>query len=177
MKCGTLSSAPEAPALAFTPLSGSFTGVGPGERLWEIALDVVLAVLTAGIGWLIWTIILAKTGQTPAKRLRDKVVVYSRTGTTARPLRFFTRELITTGMFLYLVAGLIWGYGVIIDIGGFWVNTFIIPIVIFLVIVTDIAWLFLPARRRLIDVILRTNVVEGNGISFSSFANQPERGA
>jgi len=137
-------------------------------------IDIGLALLTGGVGWIIWTIFLAKYGQTPAKRLRDKVVITSRTGQIAKGPRFFARELITVAIFFYLIAGFIWGFGVLIDVGGFWINTFAIPLFLGLVIVVDVMWLFLPARRRLIDVILGTNVVEGEGISYQSFATPPQ---
>ena len=73
-------------------------------------------------------------------------------------------------MYSYVVAGFFWGYGVILDIGGFWINTFVIPIALGLVIALDILWIFLPSRRRLIDVILGSNVVDGGGISFIDYS-------
>lgn len=131
-----------------------------------ITIDVVLAAVTAGIGWLVWTAVLFTKRQTPAGRLRDKVVVDARTARLASPGKYVARQVVLALMFAYLVAGFFWGFGVVLDIGGFWINTFVIPIALSVVIVVDILWVFLPPRRRLIDVILRTNVVEGQGISY-----------
>ena len=141
-------------------------------------IDIGLALLTGGVGWIIWTAFLSKYGQTPAKRLRDKVVIHSRTGRIANGWRFFGREMVIVAMFGYVLAGFIWGFGLILDIGGFWINTFVIPIFLGLVILIDALWLALPAKRRLVDVIFGTNVVEGEGISYQSFApqGQPDGG-
>ncbi len=143
-------------------------GLSAGDRFVAIGVDVALAVLTGGIGWLVWTALLAKKGQTPAKKLRDHVVINSKTARVVGTGRFFARELIVASMFAYLVAGGIWGYGLIIDVGGYWINSWVIPIVIAVVIAVDIAWMFMPARRRLIDVILSTNIVHGEGYSYQS---------
>lgn len=57
------------------PLPGEGSG-GSGfryasfqHRLGAYALDAVLAVLTLGIGWLIWSLIVWGEGQTPAKKI------------------------------------------------------------------------------------------------------------
>ena len=39
------------------------------HRLGAIALDAVLMVLTLGIGWIIWSMIVWSEGQTPAKKI------------------------------------------------------------------------------------------------------------
>jgi len=131
-----------------------------------VIIDVVLAAVTAGIGWLVWTAVLFTKRQTPAGRLRDKVIVDARTARLASPGKYVARQVVLVLMFAYVVAGFFWGFGVILDIGGFWINTFVIPVTISAVITADILWIFLPPRRRLIDLILRTDVVEGQGISY-----------
>lgn len=141
-------------------------GLAPVERLTAMAFDVFLALITAGVGWFVWTLILLGDSQTPAKRLRDHVVVDSRTARPASKLRFLSRELLIAIEFVYVAVGVVWGFGIILDIGGYWFNSWILPGFILSAVITDIAWLFLPARRRLVDVILRTNVVSGEGYSF-----------
>jgi hypothetical protein len=131
-----------------------------------VIIDVVLAAVTAGIGWLVWTAVLFTKRQTPAGRLRDKVIVDAGTARLASPGKYVARQVVLVLMFAYVVAGFFWGFGVILDIGGFWINTFVIPVTISAVITADILWIFLPPRRRLIDLILRTDVVEGQGISY-----------
>jgi len=136
------------------------------DRFIAIAFDLFLAVITAGVGWVVWTAILAKKAQTPAKRLRDHVVIRSRTGQVAGVGRFLSREIITIAMFAYIAIGALWGFGLIIDVGGYWINSWVIPGVILGAIAVDLLWIFLPPRRRLIDVILGTNVVAGDGYSY-----------
>jgi uncharacterized RDD family membrane protein YckC len=41
----------------------------PGRRLAGYLLDGLLGIVTLGIGWLIWALIVMKDGQTPAKQL------------------------------------------------------------------------------------------------------------
>ena len=131
-------------------------------------VDVALAVLTGGLGWLVWTLFLAQRGQTPAKKLRDHVVVRSTTAQVVGVGRFLARELIISVQFLYLVVGALWGFGLILDVGGYWINSWIIPLFIITVILVDLAWIFTPSRRRLVDVILSTNVVHGEGYSYQN---------
>jgi hypothetical protein len=164
--CGTASLNPVTASIPTAPVTFSYGGVSSWERILGVTIDVVLAAVTAGIGWLVWTAVLFSKRQTPAGRLRDKVIVDSKTARLASPGKYVARQVVVVLMFTYLVAGFFWGFGVVLDIGGFWVNTFVIPITLSLVIAVDILWVFLPPRRRLIDVILRTNVVEGQGISY-----------
>ena len=39
----------------------------PGRRLGGYLLEYVLAIVTLGIGWIVWFIVVAPRGQTPAK--------------------------------------------------------------------------------------------------------------
>ena len=41
----------------------------PGRRLAGFALDWVLSFLTVSIGWIIWWLIVARSGRSPAKQL------------------------------------------------------------------------------------------------------------
>lgn len=164
--CGAGSLSPVTASIPTAPVTFSYGGVSSWERILGVTIDVVLAAVTAGIGWLIWTAALFAKRQTPAGRLRDKVVVDARTARLASPGKYVARHVVSVLMFAYVVAGIFWGFGVVLDIGGFWINTFVIPITLSLVIAADILWVFLPPRRRLIDVILGTNVVDGQGISY-----------
>ena len=165
-RCGTGVVAATTSPMPVAPVTFSYGGVSSWERILGIVIDVALASVTAGIGWLVWTAFLFPKRQTPAGRLRDTVVVDSKTARLASPVKYLARQGVCVLMFVYLVAGFFWGFGVVLDIGGFWINTFVIPISLSLLIALDISWVFLPSRRRLIDVILRTNVVEGQGISY-----------
>lgn len=53
------------------------------HRLGAYALDAVLAVLTLGIGWLIWSLIVWSDGQTPAKKILKVRTINQTTGRQA----------------------------------------------------------------------------------------------
>ena len=42
---------------------------GFGQRLGALLLDMVLCLVTLGVGWLIWQLIVLSYGQTPGKQL------------------------------------------------------------------------------------------------------------
>lgn len=68
---------PQVPPVAAVPLGAGFetrhVGGLPvstaGKRLGAYLLDIVLMVVTLGLGWLIWSVIIWSKGQSPAKAL------------------------------------------------------------------------------------------------------------
>jgi len=62
---------------------GSYRYASFQHRLGALALDAVLAVVTLGIGWLIWSLIIWGEGQTPAKRILKIRVRHFETGSVA----------------------------------------------------------------------------------------------
>jgi hypothetical protein len=72
--------------------------VGPGARLGAVLLDVLLAMVTLWIGWLIWALITWSDGQTPAKKLLGHVVVDANTGQQFDWGRMALREFVIKGM-------------------------------------------------------------------------------
>lgn len=62
---------------------GSYRYASFQHRLGAYALDAVLAVVTLGIGWLIWSLIIWGEGQTPAKRILKIRVRHVATGSVA----------------------------------------------------------------------------------------------
>lgn len=78
-----------APPLA--PAGGSLpAGVvvaNPWSRLGAFLLDVVLMIVTLGIGWIVWAALVVGTGQTPGKRLLHLRVI---SASTMRPVGFGT---------------------------------------------------------------------------------------
>lgn len=69
----------------------------PWRRLGAFFLELLLMVVTGGIGWLLWAVMIAGTGQTPAKRLLHMRVIGA---DTLRPVglarMFFMRMLLGT---------------------------------------------------------------------------------
>ena len=85
------------------PLPGEGSGAQPmryasfQHRLGAAALDAVLMVVTLGIGWLVWALILWNEGQTPAKKIL-KLRTYSfETGTVATWGHMSVREVLIPG--------------------------------------------------------------------------------
>lgn len=64
-----------------------------GKRLGAFALDLLLAIVTLGIGWLIWAVILWGRGLTPAKQILKMRVVVKDTGQAASFGTMFLREI------------------------------------------------------------------------------------
>jgi uncharacterized RDD family membrane protein YckC len=80
------------------------------KRLGAHLLDLLLMVVTLGIGWLVWQIIVARKGQSPAKQLLGVRVVKLRTGTNATWGTMFLREVILKPI---IGVGLGWFFGIV----------------------------------------------------------------
>ena len=157
-RCGALVGAVSISAGDSAPTT-SDPRLSRGDRLLATGLDAVVWALTAGLGWLIWSLIVAKRRQTPAKIVRHHWVINPASGSGASLIRYITRTIISFLELSYVVAGIIWGYGVIIDIGGYWFNSFILPAIILSLIAADFLWILLPGQTRLLDRLLGTHVV------------------
>jgi len=61
---------PPQPAWGAQPLPGyAFPLASRGKRFGALALDALFYMITCGIGWFIWTLIVWKDGQTPGKQV------------------------------------------------------------------------------------------------------------
>jgi uncharacterized RDD family membrane protein YckC len=78
--------------------SGSFgagAGVVPcgnGVRFGALLLDSLLFVVTCGIGWLIWSIVLWQQSTSPAKKMLNLKIVDINTGAPASMVQMLLRE-------------------------------------------------------------------------------------
>lgn len=129
-------------------------------------------VFTLGVGGLIWSMFLARLGQTPAGKIRDEVFVSIRTGKQASAWKLVVRQLLMFLSILYLVLGLVMGFGIVLDVGGYWIATRVIPGILLGLMIIDVLFIFSPFKRRLIDWALGIRAVDGGGYSFRSY--QPE---
>ena len=106
-----------------------FSGEGPDaqpmryasfqHRLGAYALDAVLAVLTLGIGWLIWSLIVWGEGQTPAKKILKIRVRHFETGSVVTWGHMAIREFLvplTVGIAANLTFGIVALAWIIIEI-------------------------------------------------------------
>jgi hypothetical protein len=59
---------------------------------------------------------------------------------------------------LYVACGAVWGYGLLIDVGGYWLHSQAIPSVILGLIFLDLMFLTLPGHRRGIDWIFKLRI-------------------
>lgn len=79
------------------PPPPSSNGVVPcenGVRFGAFALDILLAVVTCGIGWLVWSIVLWGQATSPAKKMLGLQVVDLQTGAPATMQQMLLRELV-----------------------------------------------------------------------------------
>jgi uncharacterized RDD family membrane protein YckC len=65
-----------------------------GVRLGAALLDLLLIVVTCGIGWLIWSVVLWAQSTSPAKKMLKLRVVDIKTGAPATMQQMLMRELL-----------------------------------------------------------------------------------
>ena len=70
---------PQGAALA-SPMGGTPELSSVGKRFGGYLLELVLFIVTLGIGWLIWMLVILGRGQTPAKQIMNMRVVEEATG-------------------------------------------------------------------------------------------------
>jgi len=110
------SQSPQAPAGAAlaTPAAGTPELSSVGKRFGEYALDVVLAIVTLGIGWLIWALIILGRGQTPAKQILNMRVIDAETGQVPSYGMMFVRDFLLKGLVMGIVTSVTFGLGLIL---------------------------------------------------------------
>lgn len=73
---------------------GNVAPCSHGQRLGALALDFLLIVVTCGIGWLIWDIVLWSQATSPAKKMLGLRIVDLGTGAPATMQQMLLRELV-----------------------------------------------------------------------------------
>lgn len=133
------------------------------HRFGQLILEIVLVIVTLGIGYLIWFLIVLGQGQTPGKQILKLRVYDATTGKPAKWGHMFIREL---GIYMALAFGL---YALVIVLGiqtlsefesmGFFEYGFA-DYVYWLILAIDAFWIYKGnERKRLIDVICKTDVL------------------
>ena len=84
-------------------------------RLGSFLLDLGLMIVTLFVGWVIWNLYTWKTGQTPAKRLLNQVVVDAKTGEVFSWSRMALREFAVKGAAGNIASGATSGVTFVID--------------------------------------------------------------
>jgi uncharacterized RDD family membrane protein YckC len=87
---------------------GELETATPLRRLGGYLLDVLLIVLTLGIGWLIWSVIVWKQGQTPGMQLL-RMFVMREDGSRAGGWYTFVREVLIKGLLGSILSAVTFG--------------------------------------------------------------------
>jgi uncharacterized RDD family membrane protein YckC len=93
------------PGVVSAPLSS------PGKRFGAYLLDLLLLVVTAIIGWVVWSLIIWGRGQTPAKQLLNMRVVDATTHQVATWGKMALREFVVKGVLFYFISTFTLGIG------------------------------------------------------------------
>jgi len=72
--------------------------VAPGARFSALMLDLGLALVTLGVGWLFWSLVTWRNGRTPAKQLMGHVVADAVTGMPLSWGRMALREFVVRAL-------------------------------------------------------------------------------
>ena len=77
--------------------AGASPAVAPvsvGTRVGASLLDVLLMIVTLGIGWIIWAVVLLKESTSPAKKMMGLAIVDVNTGAPATMTQMVLREIV-----------------------------------------------------------------------------------
>ena len=83
---------PPPPSNNSSSFSAGVVPCGNGVRLWATVLDGLLFIVTCGIGWLIWDIVLWQQSTSPAKKMLNLKIVDINTGAPASMVQMLLRE-------------------------------------------------------------------------------------
>ena len=87
----------------------------PGARLGSHLLEALLAIVTLGIGWLIWSFVLWGKGTTPGHKVLRQYVVNEKTGADFTWGQMFVRELLIKGILVPVLSALSFGIVYLVD--------------------------------------------------------------
>lgn len=133
------------------------------HRLGQAFLEYGLIIVTLGIGYLIWTLILFGRGQTPGKQILQLRVYDLTTGLPAKWGHMFIREFglfMAIGVFAYILPIAI-GLQSLDDFLSQGFTSFGLGDVLYYgLILLDALWIFKGGnRQRLVDVVCKTDVL------------------
>jgi hypothetical protein len=87
----------------------------PMSRLGAHLLEMVLVVVTLGIGWLIWSLVVWGKGTTPAHQILKQYVVDSKSGSTFSWGKMFLREFLIKGLLSGFISVFTFGIYYVVD--------------------------------------------------------------
>jgi uncharacterized RDD family membrane protein YckC len=118
------------------------------HRLGSLFLDAALALVTLGIGWIIWSLVVWGEGQTPAKKILKLRVYAAETRQRATWGHMAIREFL-----VYLTIGIT---STVLDLATFGVLGTLFLVAWY---VTEIVFYFTKGQRTLRDILVKTLVV------------------
>lgn len=83
---------PPPPSNSSSSIGVGVVPCGNGVRFGALLLDTLLFVVTCGIGWLIWDIVLWQQSTSPAKKMLNLKIVDINTGAPASMVQMLLRE-------------------------------------------------------------------------------------
>jgi uncharacterized RDD family membrane protein YckC len=125
---------PSGSSAVFGAGNGQVVPCSNGKRLGASLLDGLLFVVTLGIGWLIWDILLLSKATSPAKKMLGLRIVDIKTGVPATMQQMLLREVLGKYVLGSIASGI----------------TGLVSVVLILVT---------PSRQGVWDYIARTTVV------------------
>lgn len=135
----------------------------PQHRLGAAAVDAGLYIVTLGIGWAIWNLIMWGRGQTPGKQLL-KIRVYGVVkNSPANWGHMLVRQSLLPGtltFFLYIPSLIFYLGNSQYEFSAISSIAMLLLVMAYLaIVIIDIVWIFGPQRRRLLDYLAKTYVV------------------
>ena len=147
--------------------SYDFPKANPRHRLAGYFLESGLVLVTFGIGWVIWSIVLWANGQTPAKQILKMRVMDAKSHRPASWGQMAIRQLLLP----MVPATLIWislgswlihfgsSYPSVVPYGSYLIALVLLYIVAAAYAATDAFWILRADKRRLTDYWASTYVV------------------
>lgn len=140
-----------------------FPKASPKHRLGQLLLEYALFIVTLGIGYLVWSLIILGQGQTPGKQVLKLRVYDSTTGKPAKWGHMFIREFGLEGA----VFAIAYAIPVLLSLQSFseiasdgYFELSIGNVIYYGFIAFDAFWIFKSGKRqRLVDVICKTDVL------------------
>ena len=87
----------------------------PRARLGSHLLEALLAIVTLGIGWLIWSFVIWGQGTTPGHKILKQYIVSEKTGKEFTWGQMFVREFLIKGLLVPLLSALSFGIVYLVD--------------------------------------------------------------
>lgn len=132
----------------------------PQHRLGGRAVDVAMYVVTLGIGWVIWSLVVWGQGQTPGKQIVKLRVYDKRTRNPVKWGHMAIRELLVPLAVSLAMIPLIFVSSVVQNTTISYIALVVSYLSFFIWQLVDAIWIFKGEKRnRLVDLICKTDVL------------------